>query len=47
MAKLKISKKVSTAIINSLSAGVVPRVGLEHIAVGSGKRTTKPITKPQ
>ncbi|MBF2007124.1 MAG: ATP-binding protein [Chlorogloeopsis fritschii C42_A2020_084] len=34
MAKLKISKKVSTAIINSLSAGVVPRVGLEQIAVG-------------
>ncbi|MCX7592465.1 MAG: ATP-binding protein [Fischerella sp.] len=37
MAKLKISKKVSTAIINSLSAGVVPRVGLEHIAVGREK----------
>ncbi len=34
MAKLKISKKVSTALINSLGAGVVPRVGLEHIAVG-------------
>jgi hypothetical protein len=34
MAKLKISKKVSTALMNSLSAGVVPRVGLEHIAVG-------------
>ncbi len=34
MAKLKISKKVSTALINSLSAGVVPRVGLEYIAVG-------------
>jgi len=34
MAKLKISKKISTALINSLSAGVVPRVGLEHIAVG-------------
>lgn len=31
---LKISKRVSTAIINSLGAGVVPRVGLEHIAVG-------------
>ncbi len=37
MAKLKISKKVSTAIINSLGAGVVPRVGLEHIAVGREK----------
>ncbi len=34
MAKLKISKKVTTALINSLGAGVVPRVGLEHIAVG-------------
>jgi hypothetical protein len=34
MAKLKISKKLSTAVINSLGAGVVPRVGLEHIAVG-------------
>ncbi|MGJ5672348.1 MAG: ATP-binding protein [Nostochopsis sp.] len=37
MAKLKISKKVSTAIINSLGAGVVPRVGIEHIAVGREK----------
>ncbi|MBW4666760.1 MAG: ATP-binding protein [Cyanomargarita calcarea GSE-NOS-MK-12-04C] len=37
MAKLKISKKVSTALINSLGAGVVPRVGLEHIAVGREK----------
>jgi hypothetical protein len=37
MAKLKISKKVSTAIINSLNAGVVPRVGVEHIAVGREK----------
>ncbi|MBD2355599.1 ATP-binding protein [Tolypothrix sp. FACHB-123] len=34
MAKLKISKKISTALINSLSAGVVPRLGVEHIAVG-------------
>lgn len=37
MAKLKISKKTSTALINSLSAGVVPRLGLEHIAVGREK----------
>jgi hypothetical protein len=37
MAKLKISKKISTALINSLSAGVVPRFGLEHIAVGREK----------
>ncbi len=34
MVKLKISKRVSHALINSLGAGVVPRVGLEHIAVG-------------
>jgi hypothetical protein len=27
-------KRVSTALLNSLSAGVVPRVGLEYIAVG-------------
>jgi hypothetical protein len=30
----KLSKRVSTAIINALGSGVVPRVGLEHIAVG-------------
>ncbi len=34
MAKLKISKKISTALINSLGAGVVPRLGVEYIAVG-------------
>lgn len=34
MAKLKMTKRVSTALLNSLTAGVVPRVGLEHIAVG-------------
>jgi hypothetical protein len=37
MVKLKLTKKVSTALINSLCAGVVPRVGLEHIAVGREK----------
>jgi len=37
MTKLKIPKRVSTALINSLSAGVVPRVGLEYIAVGREK----------
>jgi hypothetical protein len=31
---VRIPKRVSTALINSLSAGVVPRVGLEYIAVG-------------
>jgi len=34
MAKLKIAKRVYCSI---LSAGVVPRVGLEHIAVGREK----------
>ncbi len=34
MSTLKIPKRVSTALIQSLSAGVVPRTGLEHIAVG-------------
>jgi hypothetical protein len=29
-----IPKRVSAAILNSLSAGVVPRIGLEYIAVG-------------
>ncbi|MBF2065137.1 MAG: ATP-binding protein [Calothrix sp. C42_A2020_038] len=37
MAKVKLSKKVSTGLINSLSAGVVPREGVEHIAVGREK----------
>ncbi|MGD2181176.1 ATP-binding protein [Lusitaniella coriacea] len=30
----KIPKRISTALINALAAGVVPRIGLEHIAVG-------------
>jgi P-loop Domain of unknown function (DUF2791) len=37
MAKVKLSKKVSTGLINSLGAGVVPREGVEHIAVGREK----------
>ncbi|NET00707.1 MAG: ATP-binding protein [Sphaerospermopsis sp. SIO1G2] len=37
MTKQKISKKVSTTLINSLGAGVVPRLGLEYIAVGREK----------
>ena len=36
----KIPKRVTTALINSLGAGVVPRVGLEHIAVGREKEVT-------
>jgi hypothetical protein len=34
MATPKLSKRVSTALLNALSAGVVPRVGLDCIAVG-------------
>jgi hypothetical protein len=30
----RIPRRVSTALLNSLSAGVVPRIGLEYIAVG-------------
>ena len=31
---INIPKRLSTAILNSLQAGVVPRVGLEYVAVG-------------
>lgn len=34
MKSMKIPKRLTTALVNSLTAGVVPRVGLEHIAVG-------------
>lgn len=34
MNTLKIPKRVSTALLNSLSAGVTPRIGLEYMAVG-------------
>lgn len=37
MSHPKLSKRISTALINALGAGVVPRVGLEHIAVGREK----------
>ncbi len=37
---IKIPKRVTTALINSLGAGVVPRVGLEHIAVGREKEVS-------
>ncbi|MCA1993610.1 MAG: ATP-binding protein [Coleofasciculus sp. S288] len=33
----KLPKRISTALLNALAAGVVPRVGLEHIAVGREK----------
>ncbi|GHV27680.1 biotin carboxylase [Synergistales bacterium] len=35
----KTTKKESTAIINSMTSGVVPRIGLEHIAVGRKNET--------
>ncbi|GJM78982.1 hypothetical protein HMSSN139_14780 [Paenibacillus sp. HMSSN-139] len=34
MKQVQIPKRLTTALVNSLTAGVVPRVGLEHIAVG-------------
>lgn len=34
MTSIKIPKRYSTAILNSMSAGVVPHIGLEYIAVG-------------
>jgi hypothetical protein len=40
MTDIKIPKRVTTALINSLGAGVVPRVGLEHIAVGREKEVS-------
>lgn len=39
MNTVKIPKRVSTAILNSLSSGVVPRIGLEYFAVGRKKET--------
>lgn len=35
-----ISRRESSALINSLTAGVVPRIGLRHIAVGRVKEVT-------
>ena len=37
MVGIKINRKEAAAIFNSLSSGVVPRVGLRHIAVGREK----------
>lgn len=31
---IKIPRRLTTALVNSLTAGVVPRIGLEQIAVG-------------
>ena len=30
----RIPKRITTALINSLGSGVVPRIGLEYVAVG-------------
>lgn len=35
-----ITRRESSALINSLSAGVVPRIGLRHIAIGREKEIT-------
>lgn len=37
---MSVSKREATTILNSLSAGVTPRVGLRHIAVGRFKEVT-------
>lgn len=34
MKSMQIPKRLTTALVHSLTAGVVPRIGLEHIAVG-------------
>ncbi|MCL2158550.1 MAG: ATP-binding protein, partial [Oscillospiraceae bacterium] len=31
---IKIPKRISTALLNSITSGVTPRLGIEHIAVG-------------
>ena len=36
----RIPKRVSTAVLQSLGAGVVPRVGIEHVAVGRKDEVT-------
>lgn len=34
MDEIKIPKRISTALLNSITSGVTPRLGIEHIAVG-------------
>lgn len=34
MANIKIPKRISTALVNSIGSGVTPRIGLEYMAVG-------------
>ncbi|MGO9122043.1 MAG: ATP-binding protein [Desulfomonilaceae bacterium] len=38
-ALIRIPKRITTALINSLASGVVPRIGLEYIAVGRRAET--------
>jgi len=40
MSSAAVPKRITTAILQSLAAGVVPRVGLEHIAVGRKEEIT-------
>lgn len=40
MSTAVVPKRITTAILQSLAAGVVPRVGLEHIAVGRKEEIT-------
>jgi hypothetical protein len=37
---IKIPKRISTAVLQSLGAGVVPRVGIEYVAVGRKEEIT-------
>lgn len=34
MPPVKIPRRISTALVNSIGSGVVPRIGLEYITVG-------------
>lgn len=34
MAQIKVNKRESAALMTALTSGVVPRIGLRHIAVG-------------
>jgi BREX system ATP-binding protein BrxC/D len=40
MPPIKVPKRLSTALVTSFAAGVVPRVGLEYIAVGRKREVT-------
>ena len=40
MPPIKVPKRLSTALVTSFGAGVVPRVGLEYVAVGRKQEVT-------